>query len=432
MLHTNITSEGGSLRFAGQDVTELARRFGTPLYLLDVDRVRQNCRAYTAALSEFAPNGGAAMYASKSLCFTGIYPVIAEERMRADVVSCGEIYTAVRAGFDPALLYFHSNNKTAEDIEYALDAGVGCFVVDNPEELAALNAAAAERGKTQQVLLRVSPGIDPHTFKAVATGQLDSKFGVAIETGDAERFVRAAVDCANVDVLGLHCHIGSQIFDAAPFVDAIAAMTDFISDISLKTGFVCRVLDLGGGVGVRYTDKDPEVDIYTSVRTICIALASACAEKGLDAPFLLLEPGRSISADAGMTLYTVGSIKELPGIRNWVCIDGSMDDNPRYCLYGSEYTVYNASRADESADYVCTVAGRCCESGDMIGEGLSIARPRVGDVLAVAVTGSYNYSMASNYNRLPRPALIMLENGEAKVGIRRETFEDLVACDAEV
>ncbi len=429
MLHPNISEKDGILFFAGVDTLALAQKYGTPLYLLDMDCVRSQCGKYYSALAKYAPAGGRALYASKALCFKGIYPVIEKEGMFADVVSCGEIYTALKAGYPAEKLYFHSNNKTPDDVAFAMDSGVGYFVVDNPEELRLVGQAAKKRGIKQKIYLRVSPGIDPHTFEAVSTGQLDSKFGAAIETGDALGFVKAALAAENVDLCGLHCHIGSQIFDSQPFLDAVDVMISFMADVKAQTGWECPSADIGGGLGVRYVESDPECDIDSVIRSVCERISSRCSELGLKPFELLLEPGRSIVAAAGLTLYTVGSVKELPGIRNYVCVDGSMTDNPRYCLYGSEYTVYNCSRAGDEPDYICTVAGRCCESGDMIGEGLPIAKPAPGDVLAVCSTGAYNYSMASNYNRLPRPALVILENGRDRLGIRRETFEDLLLCD---
>ena len=430
MLYDNLSvNEAGHLTIAGADACDLAAQFGTPLYVLDEDRVREKCRTYVRAMAESLPAGSMPLYASKALCFRGIYPVVASEGLGADVVSPGEVYTALAAGFPAERLYFHGTNKTDDDIAYGLDAGVGTFVVDNPNELAVLDRLAGERGARQQALLRVTVGLDPHTLEAINTGRVDSQFGVPIETGQALEFVRAALSCENVDVQGFHSHIGSQIFEPEPFCDQVDILVRFSAQVRDELGFVAGTLNLGGGFGVPYTEADPKVDIAANIRAIAEHLNASCEAAGLPVPRVLMEPGRSIVADAGTTLYTTGGIKTVAGYRDYVTVDGGMTDNPRYALYKSAYTVLNASRAAEPADFTCTIAGRCCESGDRVAEDVGIAKPERGDVIAVLATGAYNYAMSMNYNRIPRPALVMIADGVPRLAVRRQTFDDLLACE---
>ncbi len=320
----------------------------------------------------------------------------------------GEIYTALAGGFPAEKLYFHGNNKTDEDIAYALDCGVGCFIVDNHQELERLEQAAGARSHRQRVLLRVTPGIDPHTLQAINTGRIDCQFGVPIETGQAAQFVADALSRPHLQVEGFHSHIGSQIFEAAPFCDAVDILLDFAHAMRQAHGFVARTLNLGGGFGVRYRESDPTVDIPGNIRALADHLRRGCETKGYPMPRVLLEPGRSIVANAGLTLYRVGGVKTIAGYRSYVTVNGGMTDNPRYALYQAPYTVLPASRMGETRDFLCTVAGRCCESGDLIQEKVSLPQPARDDLLAVLTTGAYNFTMASNYNRLCRPALVMV------------------------
>lgn len=421
--------ENGTLRFAGADTAALAAKYGTPLYLFDTDRIRERCRLYQTEMK--AAFGGASrpLYAGKAFCTKAIYRIMAECGMSVDLVSPGELFTAKSAGFPMERAFFHGNNKTDADISLALDSGVGCFVCDSREELIALDRIAGERGVKQAILLRVTPGIDPHTFAAVTTGKVDSKFGSPIATGAALDLTKLALSLPHIDLQGFHCHIGSQIFDVTPYRDAANVMLAFLADVRNATGFVAGTLNLGGGFGVRYTESDPVFDYAEAIRTLAKAVKDAAKKNGLPLPTVLLEPGRSIVADAGMTLYTVGTVKEIPGFRTYVSVDGGMPDNPRYALYRSVYTVVNATHADRSPDRAVTVAGRCCESGDLIAEGARIATPERGDLLAVLVTGAYNYSMASNYNRIPRPPVVFLSKGKDELAVRRESYEDLVRND---
>ena len=426
--HLSVNA-AGHLAIGGMDTLDLARRFGTPAYIMDESAIRSMMRTYLdAARTYFGPDA-LPLYASKALSFTAIYRIAAEEGMGVDCVSGGELYTARRAGFPAEKIYFHGNNKTDRDIEDAMDMGVGTFVSDNEEELVALEAAAARRGITQRILLRITPGIDPHTHKAISTGSVDSKFGSAIETGRAMEMVCLAAAKPHLRLAGFHCHIGSQIFDTDPFADAADIMIRFIADVREKTGITVEELNLGGGLGVPYTEFDRPVDYAGAIRDMAAIVRAFCDTHGVTLPRIILEPGRSLVAAAGITLYTVGSVKEIPGFRTYVSVDGGMPDNPRYALYQSTYTALIADRPDAPRDTRVTIAGRCCESGDLIGEDMPLQAARRGDTLAVLTTGAYNYAMASNYNRLPRPPVIMVRNGEAREVVRRESYEDLVRND---
>ncbi len=426
--HLDI-NEKGHLTIGGVDTVELAEEYGTPAYILDEEVIRKNCRTYRQAAAEYFGADALPLYASKALCFTEIYRIAAEEGMGIDCVSGGELYTAKRAGFPAERIYFHGNNKTDRDIRDAMDMGVGTFVVDNRDELIALSEEAQRRGKTQRILLRITPGIDPHTHRAIMTGNVDSKFGNAIVTGQAMAIVKEAIALEGVDLAGLHCHIGSQIFDIDPFADAASIMIRFIAQIKEECGYEIRELNLGGGLGVRYTEYDREIDYAAAIRDIAAVVTGYAKEHGITMPRVILEPGRSLVAAAGITLYTVGSVKEIPGFKNYISVDGGMPDNPRYALYQSTYTALIANRANEARDYRATLAGRCCESGDLLGEDMEIQHAKRGDILAILVTGAYNYSMASNYNRLPRPPVILVKNGQSRVAVRRESYEDLVRND---
>ena len=429
MLHDNLSvSQDGHLLLNGADTAALAKKYGTPLYLLDEDRIRTHCRTYIRAMKTYFGEDAQPLFASKALSFTGIYRLCTEEGMAVDVVSPGELFIALHAGFDPKNIYFHGNAKTEDDLRYAMDAGVGCIVVDNETELLRVSAYAVEKGKKQEILLRLTPGIDPHTFDAVNTGKVDSKFGSAIATGQAEALFLRAKNLPGVELLGFHCHIGSQIFDEKPFCDAADLMMTFLASLREKYGYTAKVLDLGGGIGVRYVEDDPYIDIEDTLRLVGSHIRSVCEALNFPMPRVLMEPGRSLVADAGVTVYTVQNVKMIPGFKSYAAIDGGMTDNPRYALYRSRYTVLLANRADETADFTCTVAGRCCESGDLIGENMLLPKPEVGDTLAVLVTGAYNYAMSSNYNAIPRPPIVMISGGKDTLAVRRETYEDLVAC----
>ena len=430
MLYDNLSvNAAGHLVFAGYDTAELAREFGTSLMLLDEQAIRNRCREYITAMAEHLPAGSKPLYASKALSFKRMYEIMKEEGMGIDVVSSGELHTAVRAGFPLENAFFHGNGKTDFDISYAMDNGMGHFVCDNADELNAIDAEAGRRGIRQKILLRLTPGIDPHTHAKINTGRIDSKFGAAIETGQAEELVLMALGKQNVELTGYHCHIGSQIFEHDPFCDAAVLMLQFIAEIKAKHGYMPTYLNLGGGMGVPYTANDPKISYKTNIASIGALIADTCAKLGIEAPVILMEPGRSIVADAGMTLYSVTSIKKIPGFKNYAAINGGMTDNPRYTLYQSSYTVLPADRMHDEADFVCTIAGCCCESGDLIQEDVTLPELHRGDLVAVLTTGAYNYSMASNYNRVPRPPIVMIGADGPYVAVRRERYEDIVACD---
>ncbi len=430
LLYSNLTvNDAGRLCVAGYDTVELALEYGTPLLLLDENMVRARCRAYREAAAESFPAGSLPLYASKALSFKRMYQIADEEGLGADVVSPGELYTAHAAGFPMEKVYFHGNNKTDADIAFAIAHGVGCIVCDNKDELAAIDREAARAGTVQPLLLRLTPGIDPHTHEKINTGRVDSKFGAAIETGQAEALLLHALSLRHVRVLGLHCHVGSQIFDPKPLADAAAIMLRFLAEMKEKHGYEAQTLNLGGGMGVPYLPSDPKIDYAQTVRALGRLVDGHCRSCGLTPPAILLEPGRSLVADAGVTLYTAGGVKRIPGFKNYVSVDGGMGDNPRYALYGAEHTVYLASRMNAAANFRCTVAGRCCESGDVLREDALLPEPRRGDILAVLTTGAYCYSMASNYNRFPRPPVILLGPNGPYVGVRRESFDDLIRND---
>lgn len=419
-------NEKGNLTLAGHDTVELAAKYGTPMYLMNEARLRENCRVYVngmgAAFASSLP-----LYASKAMSTKRVYEIVAQEGMGTDVVSAGEMYIALKAGFDPEKIFFHGNSKPTEEIEYAMDHGIGYFIIDNEDELRRVNAAAAARSITQKALLRLTPGIDTHTYEAVRTGQVDSKFGVPIETGQAKEFLREALTMGSISVEGFHCHIGSQVFDSKPFLDSADIMLAFIAEAKSNFGYVTKMLNLGGGYGVRYVADDPHVDIAAEIGLVGAHVKQLCSKLGIEEPMILMEPGRSIIADTMMTLYTVNAVKEIPGVRNYVSVDGGMTDNPRYALYRSQYEVVVANKASEPADYCATLAGRCCESGDMIGENMMMQKAQCGDTVAVMVTGAYNHSMASNYNCIGRPPVVVVNDDGDYLAVRRESFEDMAA-----
>ena len=429
MLSDNIgRTPEGVLTIAGQEVTRLAAEYGTPLYLMDEQRIRSNCRMYLKAFRENFPEDSLPLYASKAASFKQIYRIMAEEGLGVDVVSSGELYTALAAGFPAERIHFHGNCKTDADIAYGVESGIGCFIADNREELLALEKTAAGAGVTQAILLRVTPGIDPHTYEAVSTGKVDSKFGAAVETGQAMELVKLALAQPHLKLLGLHCHVGSQVFGEDVYQRTIDIMAAFLAEIRDETGAVLEELNLGGGYGVRYTEEDEAIDIPARLREVALHLRRETEKHGLPMPRFLMEPGRSIVADAGMTLYTVGSIKRIPGYKQYAAVDGGMTDNPRYALYQSRYTVYHGSKTGPTERF--DVVGRCCESGDIIQPHVELPADTCrGDILAVCTTGAYNYSMASNYNRLPRPPIVMLTPEGSYTAVRRETFADLTALD---
>lgn len=430
MLYDDLTvNEKGKLCFCGIDTTELTKKYSTPLMLLDEDKIRSRAREYALSMKKYFTENSKAFYASKALSFKEIYKMIGEEGLGADVVSAGEIYTALKAGFDLKNVCFHGNNKTRESIDFAIENGVGIIVVDNERELSKVDESAKDKGVIQNVLLRLSPGIDPHTHAKISTGRVDSKFGTAIATGQAIELVGEALKKKNLSLLGFHSHIGSQIFETEPFVTAAKIMIGFIAEVKRRFAFDTKLLNLGGGFGVRYVEKDPVISYEENLKVLSDAIKLICKAEKVKMPDIYVEPGRSIVADSGITLYTTQGVKSITGYKNYVSVDGGMTDNPRYTLYQSAYTVINASKAAQPADFCATLAGCCCESGDLIGEDMKFARPDEEDVIAVLTTGAYNYSMASNYNRVARPPIVAIKGGKDRLVVRRESLDDLIKND---
>lgn len=424
--HFRVNSRG-HLEIGGCDAVELAGEYGTPLFVLDEKKIRENCRIYKdAARKYFGENCAEIAFASKCLSFKEIYRIVSSEKLHTDIVSLGELFTAKAAGFDLEKAYFHGNNKTDFDIETGLDNNIGVFVVDNLEEIDALDRLCGKRGKVQKVLLRVSPGIDPDTHVKIQTGGIDSKFGIAIGTNQALETAGYILKRANIELLGIHCHIGSQILDIQTFLDTADCMLEFAKDVKNTHNFGLAVVNLGGGFGVKYIDSQRGIDIDAGVKAVAERVKSKCGEFNMAVPKIIFEPGRSIVANAGATLYTVGSNKKITGYKQYISVDGSMADNPRYALYESPYTVVAANRMNDECEITATIVGRCCESGDFLQRDVNLPDLKRGDILAFLVTGAYNHSMASNYNRLLRPAMVMVKDGESRLVIKRETYEDLM------
>ena len=422
-------NERGHLTIGGADVPQLAQKYGTPLFLMDEDSIRATCRALRAALQKHYAGDSLVTYASKAFSCKYIYRVMHQEGMGADVASGGELYTAINAGFPADRIYFHGNNKTEREINLGLDAGVGRFVVDNREELLALNERAAQKGVVPDIALRITPGVEAHTHEFIQTGKIDSKFGLTLENGQAEDVLKQAVELPNVNLVGIHCHIGSQIFEAEPFAHTVKLMMGFMATIRDRLGYTLRELNLGGGFGIRYIDSHEPRSVDEVVRLTARAVAEQAEQLDLPLPHLVLEPGRLIVGPNGITVYTIGAVKEIPGVRTYISVDGGMTDNPRFALYGATYEALLPERPGAVRDRVVTIAGRCCESGDLLAKDVRFPEAQPGELLAVLATGAYTYSMASHYNRVPRPPVVMVSGGTDRLAVRRELYEDLVALD---
>lgn len=429
----NITvNEKGHLAIGGVDAVDLAEDFKTPLYVMDEVMIRQNCRAFKSSIDKYYDGKGLVCYASKAFCCLEMCKIMKQEGIGLDVVSAGELFTAVKAGCDMADICFHGNNKTADELEYAVEQRVGRIVVDNVYELEMLDDISGNKNSVTGIMLRIKPGIDAHTHDFVRTGQIDSKFGFALETGEAFDAVKKAISCKNLKLKGLHCHIGSQIFDIEPFELAAEVMLEFISKIKTKLAYEIDELNLGGGFGIKYLNSQNPSPFELYMEKVSARVKEKCSQYNIKQPFIIIEPGRAIAAPAGVTLYTVGGIKEIPNVRTYVSIDGGMGDNPRYALYQSEYEITNATKANLPKDNTITLAGKCCESGDLIGENLKVQEVAVGDTIAVFATGAYNYSMSSNYNRIPKPAVVFLNNKRAYLAVKRETLDDIIRNDVDI
>jgi diaminopimelate decarboxylase len=415
------------LEIGGCDTVALAEEFGTPLYVMDEEQVRENCRRYLRAMQKKYPRGKI-LYAGKAFLVLAMAKLVAEEGLGLDVVSGGELYTALKAGFPAEHLYFHGNNKSRQELLEALEAKIGRIVVDSFSELQELQELSASRRQKVDVLLRVKPGIEAHTHDYIQTGREDSKFGLGFsEAREAVRQILSATP--NLELRGFHCHIGSQIFQLEPYCLAARAMLDFMSEVRTETGYVASELDLGGGLGIRYTQGDNPPSIETFVETVAATVQDEAEQRKYPLPELLLEPGRSITGEAGITLYRVGVIKEVPGVRCYVSVDGGMMDNIRPALYQAHYEAMIANKALQEPVKRVTVAGKACESGDLLIEDTCLPPVEKGDLLAVFSTGAYCYAMASNYNRNPRPPVVFVRNGKPRVVVRRETYGDLLALE---
>ncbi|WP_405153095.1 diaminopimelate decarboxylase [Paenibacillus sp. FSL K6-0108] len=428
-LHgTSKINAQGHLEIGGVDTTDLKEQFGTPLYVVDEQLVRERCREYMEAFRA-SGLGFQVAYASKAFCVMAMCALAAEEGLSLDVVSDGELFTALQAGFPAERIHFHGNNKTLEEIEMALDAEIGCFVVDNFNELHLLQAVAADKNRKVNILLRVTPGVEAHTHEYISTGQTDSKFGFDIGNGTAFEAIELASKQSNLVLLGVHSHIGSQIFEVEGFQMAVQRVAEFAANVYERLNVAFKVVNLGGGFGIRYIDGDTPLEVSQYVKAITDAVKNHFAQIGYAVPEIWVEPGRSIVGEAGTTIYTVGTSKDIPGVRKYVAVDGGMTDNPRPALYESKYEAVLANRANEAAQETVSVAGKCCESGDMLIWDLDLPKVQSGDLLAVACTGAYNYSMASNYNRIRRPAVVFVKDGQGDVVVRRETYQDIIQND---
>ena len=422
--------EQGHLTIGGVDSTDLAKQYGTPLFVYDIELFRTRARAFQKTFQE-AEIGYQVAYASKAFSSIAIYQVAKQENLSLDVVSGGELYTAVKAGFPKEKIHFHGNNKSLDEIYMAFEEGIGCIVVDNFHEIAQLKSVSEKLQQPMNILLRVTPGVEAHTHDYITTGQEDSKFGFDLNNGQAEGAFKETHQHEYLNVLGLHCHIGSQIFDTAAFRLAAEKLLTKMSVWQEQFGYTCTVLNLGGGFGIRYTEEDQPLDPSEYVKEMIKTVKEISEGTGFTLPEIWIEPGRSLVGDAGTTLYTVGSMKEVPNVRKYIAVDGGMSDNIRPALYGATYSSAIANKAGEALTDTYTVAGKCCESGDKLIESAELPRAEAGDILAVFCTGAYGYSMASNYNRIARPAVVFVEDGEHQLAVRRETNEDILRLDLE-
>ena len=427
----NINSKG-HLQIGGADCVELAKKFGTPLYVFDEEYIRTMMRIYRDTLAKEYGGNGIVLYASKAFSCKAIYAIAKQENIGIDVVSGGELYTALQAGFNPENIYMHGNNKLDYELAEALDAKIGCIVADSYSEIDKINQFAKERGMVQDILLRINPGIEAHTHAFVQTATTDSKFGFSINDETADKITEYALTKPNVALKGYHCHIGSQIFEKQSFVLAAEKCMNYIAHVKEQFNFTVKTLNLGGGFGVWYTDEDrkiPAEGYAEYLKALIDSVKANATEKGLELPYLIIEPGRSIVGEAGITLYTVGAIKDIPGVKKYVAVDGGMFDNPRYALYQSKYTPVLANRANEECTELVTIAGKCCESGDLIAVNVALPKAERGDILAILSTGAYNYSMAMNYNRNFIPPCILVKDGNAEYIVKKQTYEDITRND---
>ena len=424
-------NEKGHLEIGGADVTKIAESFPTPLYIMDEDYIEKICNVYSQTLKEVYGDDGLISYASKAFCCKEIYRLISKFNLGADVVSSGELLTAKSAGFAADKLIFHGNNKSRRELELAVTSGVGYIVIDAISEIDLLSEIANKFGKKIKVLLRVNPGVEAHTHHYIQTAKVDSKFGFSISSGAALSAVKKVIG-SNLILSGLHCHIGSQIFEIKSFLLAVEKMTEFYKELKEKLSLDLSVLDLGGGFGIWYNDEDKKFSIndYAKfIKSIAEKVKECVADKKIKKPYLILEPGRSIVGEAGITLYHAGFIKHIDGIKDYIAIDGGMFENPRFALYSAKYTVVAAENMNAIANKKYSIAGKCCESGDLIAEDVYLPEIKEGELIAVLSTGAYNYSMASNYNRNTVPGVVFVKGGNVRYVVKPQTDEDLLRND---
>jgi diaminopimelate decarboxylase len=430
-MHLNGTGNINSrdhLEIGGVDTIELAKEYGTPLYVYDVELIRERARGFKDTFENLGIKAQVA-YASKAFSSVAVFQLMKEEGLSLDVVSGGELFTAMKAGFPADRIHFHGNNKSEDELRMALDHQIGCVVVDNFHELQLLEGVCEDMGKSMDILIRVTPGIEAHTHDYILTGQEDSKFGFGLENGQTEDALLRAIKSSYLNVLGFHCHIGSQIFETTGFVLAASKIIGKLAEWKEKHDYSAEVLNLGGGFGIRYTTEDDPIPASQYVEEIISEVKKKAEEYNLNMPEIWIEPGRSLVGDAGTTLYRIGSSKEVPNIRKYLAVDGGMSDNIRPALYEAKYEALLANKAGQPIQETVSIAGKCCESGDMLIWDLPLPESSQGDILAVFCTGAYGYSMANNYNRIPRPPVVFVENGQSKLVVRRESFEDLVKLD---
>lgn len=421
-----IEVRNGGLYFDGNDLVGLAKYYGTPLYVMSETIIRDRCRMIKSEFTDKYPDV-AAVFASKAFQTLDMCRIVQSEGLGMDVVSGGELYCALKAGFPPERLVFHGNSKTVAEMEYAVESGVGRIVADSLYEIHALERIAAARNETVRVLYRVTPGVDSHTHRFISTGGLDSKFGIPLDRSVRDLYMRAVLDSPHLDFMGFHFHVGSQISKNISHLAALGIVLDLIADTKRDYGVETRELNLGGGFAVRYLPDDPDPGVTHFVAPMMEKIKRFCADTGMAMPRVTIEPGRWIVGEAGLTLYTIGSIKEIPGIRTYVGVDGGMPDNIRPALYDAKYFAAIANKAELPPADIVTIAGKCCESGDILIRDIALPKPESGDILSVFSTGAYNHSMASNYNRLPRPAVVMVREGTHRLSVRRESYEDLLS-----
>ncbi|MFP7202307.1 diaminopimelate decarboxylase [Lysinibacillus halotolerans] len=425
---TQQINENGHLTIGGVDSVELAKKYGTPLFVYDLQLIRDRARGFIETFKKLGIKAEVA-YASKAFSCIAIYQLAKEENLSLDVVSGGELFTAIQAGFPSERIHFHGNNKSYSELEFAFDSKIGCIVVDNFYEIELLKEISEERKQKMRILLRVTPGVEAHTHDFITTGQADSKFGFDLNNGQADRAFLEVKDHDYLELLGLHCHIGSQIFETDGFGLAAEKLMKKQGEWKEQYQFESTVLNLGGGFGIRYTEEDTPLEPHVYVEGMIKTVQEYAAKLKLTMPEIWIEPGRSLVGDAGTSLYTVGSRKNVPNIRDYIAVDGGMSDNIRPALYDAKYEAVVANKANEERLSTYTVAGKLCESGDKLIVDAPLQQVESGDILAVFCTGAYGYSMASNYNRIPRPAVVFVESGQHQLAINRESYENIIQND---